>query len=86
MDEVAMNKVLKSADDTKLYEVVANQQDIMRLQNDLKNVCNWSAEWLKLLCVDKYMVMHFGYYNSKRTCEINEKDLEEISEERDLRR
>jgi hypothetical protein len=37
-----------------------------------------------LFNVDKCKVMHFGYNNSKRTYEMNGKDLEEISEERDL--
>jgi ribonuclease P/MRP protein subunit RPP40 len=81
---VVASKILKFADDTKLYGVVANQQDIERLKNDLKNLCNWSADWLMLFNVDKFKVMHFGYINSKSTYEMNEKDLEEISEERDL--
>jgi hypothetical protein len=37
-----------------------------------------------LFNVDKCRVMHFGYNNSKSTYEMNGKDLEEISEERDL--
>jgi ribonuclease P/MRP protein subunit RPP40 len=46
IDEVVASKTLKFADDTKLYGVVANQQDIDRLKNDLKNLCNWSADGL----------------------------------------
>jgi ribonuclease P/MRP protein subunit RPP40 len=84
IDEVVASKILKFADDTKLYGVVANQQDIERLKNDLKNLCNWSADWLMLFNVDKCKVMHFGYNNSKSTYGMNGKDLEEISEERDL--
>jgi hypothetical protein len=84
IDEVVASKILKFADDTKLYGVVANQQDIERLKNDLKNLCNWSADWLMLFNVDKCKVMHFRYNNSKSTYEMNGKDLEEISEERDL--
>jgi ribonuclease P/MRP protein subunit RPP40 len=84
IDEVVASKILKFADDTKLYGVVANQQDIERLKNDLKNLCNWPADWLMLFHVDKCKVMHFGYNNSKSTYEMNWKDLEEISEERDL--
>jgi ribonuclease P/MRP protein subunit RPP40 len=84
IDEVVASKILKFADDTKLYGVVANQQDIERLKNDLKNLCNWSADWLVLFNVVKCKVMHFRYNNSKSTYEMNGKDLEEISEERDL--
>jgi ribonuclease P/MRP protein subunit RPP40 len=43
-----------------------------------------SADWLMLFNVDKCKVMHFGYNNSKSTYKMNGKDLEEISEERDL--
>jgi ribonuclease P/MRP protein subunit RPP40 len=84
IDEVVASKILKFADDPKLYGVVANQQDIERLKNDLKNLCNWSADWLMLFNVDKCKVMHLGYNNSKSTYGMNGKDLEEISEERDL--
>jgi ribonuclease P/MRP protein subunit RPP40 len=84
IDEVVASKILKFADDTKLYGVVANQQDVERLKNDLKNLCNWSADRLMLFNVDKCKVMHFGYNNSKSTYGMNGKDLEEISEERDL--
>jgi ribonuclease P/MRP protein subunit RPP40 len=63
---------------------ITYQQDIERLKNDLKNLCNWSADWLMLFNVDKCKVMHFGYNNSKSTYAMNGKDLEEISEERDL--
>jgi hypothetical protein len=75
IDEVVASKILKFADDTKLYGVVANQQDIERLKNDLKNLCNWSADWLMLFNVDKCKVMHFGYNNSKSTYGMNGKDL-----------
>jgi hypothetical protein len=37
-----------------------------------------------LFNIDKCRVMHFGYNNSKSIYEVNGKDLEEISEERDL--
>jgi ribonuclease P/MRP protein subunit RPP40 len=46
IDEVVASKILKFADDTQLYGVVANQQDIEKLINDLKNLCSWSADWL----------------------------------------
>jgi hypothetical protein len=75
IDEVVASKILKFADDTKLYGVVANQQDIERSKNDLKNLCNWSADWLMLFNVDKCKVMHFRYNNSKSTYEMNGKDL-----------
>jgi hypothetical protein len=78
-----VSKILKFADDTKLYGIVANQQDIKRLKYDLQNLCNRSAEWLMLFNVDKCKLMHFRYNNCKSAYEMNAKDLEEISEECD---
>jgi hypothetical protein len=48
-----VSKILKFADDTKHYGAVANQKDVEKLQNDLKNLCIWSADWLLLFDVDK---------------------------------
>jgi ribonuclease P/MRP protein subunit RPP40 len=81
IDEVVVSKILKFADDTKLYGVVANQRDIEGLRNGLKNLCCWSADWLMLFNVDKCKVMHFGYNNSKSAYEMNGKTW---SEEHDL--
>jgi ribonuclease P/MRP protein subunit RPP40 len=44
IDEVVASQILKFADDTNLYGVVANQQDIDRLKNDLKNLFTCSAD------------------------------------------
>jgi ribonuclease P/MRP protein subunit RPP40 len=76
--------ILKFTDDTKVYGFVANQQDIKRLKGELKNLCSWSADLLMLFNVDKCKVMYFRYSDSKRTYEMNRKDLEEIGEEHDL--
>lgn len=56
---------------TRSLSVVQNyfehHKDIERLQNYLKNICNWCADWLM-------------FYVNKRTYEVKGKDLEEISE------
>jgi hypothetical protein len=51
----------------------------------MKNLCNWSADWLgyMLFNVDKCKDA-FANNNSKRKYEMNGKELENISEERDL--
>jgi ribonuclease P/MRP protein subunit RPP40 len=51
IDEVVSNRLLKFADDTKLFGVVATAQDIEGLQKDLDNLCSWSKDWLMLFNV-----------------------------------
>jgi hypothetical protein len=69
--------LLKFMDDTTVFGVVASQKDIHKLQNELKNVCRWSKEWLMLLNVDKCKVRHIGYNNKKGKLEKEGKILEE---------
>ena len=66
-------KLLKFADDTKVFRVVPTKNDIYRLQQDLLNLCNWSQDWLMLFNVDKCKVMHIGLNNSKANYEMNGK-------------
>ena len=42
-------KVLKFADDTKIYRVVNSQEDIESLRNDLKNLVKWSVDCYLIL-------------------------------------
>lgn len=84
IDKGIHSKVLKFADDTKLYSVVANQSDVKRLKVDLINICNWSNEWLMLFNVEKCKVMHMGYNNTKMEYEMNGTIMNEVTEEKDL--
>ena len=65
IDDSVGTNILKFADDTKIYSVVANQDDVARLQDDLKNLCYWSREWLMLFYIAKCKVMHLGRNNVK---------------------
>jgi len=42
-------KLLKFADDTKIFSVVNNDKDRNQLQNDLNNLLSWAEEW-QMLC------------------------------------
>ena len=68
--------LLKFADDTKIFGVVANNDDIKKLQGDLINLCRWSKDWLMLFSVEKCKVMHIGYNNKKEKYEMDGKNLE----------
>ena len=84
IDESVCSNLLKFADDTKVFSVVTDIDDVNKLQNDLRNLCKWSQDWLMLFNVDKCKVMHIGNNNIKAKYEMNSKFLEEVTEERDL--
>ena len=42
IDDCVNNMILKFAEDTKLFGTVANQDDIDKLQQDLRNLCRFS--------------------------------------------
>jgi len=63
IDDSVCNSLLKFADDTKVFSIVSDINDVNKLQYDLKNLCKWSEDWLMLFNVDKCKVMHFGNNN-----------------------
>jgi len=48
------------ADDTKLFSLIPNVEDIGRLRMDLNNLCKWSQDWLILFNVGiaQYCITH----------------------------
>ena len=42
IDEGVTSGLLIFADDTIVFGVIASQEDIQKLQDDLKNLCRWS--------------------------------------------
>ena len=83
IDDVVSSKLLKFADDTKVFGVVSNSNDIEKLQIDLMNLCKWS-EMLMLFNADKCKIMHFGHNNNMANYKLTDKNLEVAKEERDL--
>jgi ribonuclease P/MRP protein subunit RPP40 len=41
IDDVIDSKILKFADDTKLYRRIASEEDAIKLQEDLALLCEW---------------------------------------------
>jgi len=83
-DDGVSSRVLKFADDTKLFRSVATQEEVGKLQDDLRNLCEWSKEWLLLFNIDKCKVMHIGYNNRNEKYEMDGIALQKVLEERDL--
>jgi len=71
-DDCVVGKILKFADDTKVYQTVISAEDVSALQSDPSNLIAWSKEWQMLLNVEKCKVMHKGYNNVQVECVVNE--------------
>ena len=63
IDDSVACKILKFADDIKIYRVVKSADDIDSFRSDLYNLVSWSEDWQMLFNVEKCKVMHFGYNN-----------------------
>ena len=82
-DDVESSEILKFADDTKLYRVITNQDDIKILRSDLVNLCHWSKDWLILFNIDKCKTLHIGDGNLNELYNMEGRFLEAVHEERD---
>ena len=84
LDSDLINKMLKFADDAKLYGRVSTMTQVDSIREDLKKLFDWSKKWGMTFNADKYKVMHFGYSNKDCNYEIDNQLLESVREEKDL--
>jgi len=84
LDDGVVNKILKFADDTKIVNKVASEDQIKILQSDLHKMFNWSHDWQMLFNTDKSKVMHFGFNNKEVDYALGNQRLDAIEEERDV--
>jgi len=84
IDDSVNSKILKFADDTKIYNKVNSADCINNLQNDLSKLISWSEEWQMLFNFDKCKIMHLGYNNPKVNYSMKTTHLEKVHEEKDL--
>ena len=85
IDDYVAGRILKFADDTKIYHTVYSEEDVsIALQFDLCNLVEWSKEWQVLFNVDKCRVIHMVYNNKLAEYHMNDVKLEFVSEEKDL--
>ena len=64
IDDNLTSRVLKFADDTKLYRAIASNHDILNFSSDKNQLYCWSKEWQMLFNVEKCKVMHMGANNT----------------------
>ena len=71
------------ADDCKLYGVVG-KCEANTMQQDLKNLEEWSRKWQLPFNAKKCKAMHFGPGNPHHSYHLNDQILEETQTEKDL--
>ena len=64
MEDDISSKVLKFADDTKVFRKVTNDTDKQSLQDDIDKLIKWSKKWQMLLNFMKYKCIHIGHGNA----------------------
>ena len=63
LEDDISSKVLKFADDTKVFRKVTNDTDKQSLQDDLDKLVKWSEKWQMLLNFWKCKCIHIGHGN-----------------------
>ncbi len=76
--------LLKFADDTKLGQLIRNQQDSIRLQECLDKLMEWAARWGMAFNTKKCKVMHIGKHNPRHQYTMGGHVLDTTEEERDI--
>ena len=67
LDKVAAEHqwLMKFADDTKLAQIIENDNDAEELQETLNKMCTWARSWGMEFNVTKCHVMHVGRHNKR---------------------
>ena len=63
LDDDLSSKVLKFADDTKVFRPVKTDTDKETLQDDLTKLVTWSEKWQMLFNFDKCKCIYIGHGN-----------------------
>ena len=86
LEEGVIGKILKFADDTKLFTKTKEIGDKFFLQDDIDKLVKWSEKWQMVFNFGKCKCLHIGPGNTSMTYEmggtflsttVKEKDLEE---------
>ena len=63
LDDDITSKVLKFADDTKVFRKIKSDADRQHLQDDLNKLIEWYDKWQMLFNFGKYKCLHTGHGN-----------------------
>ena len=84
LEDDISSKVLKFADDTKVFRKVTNDTDKQSLQDDLDKLIKWSEKWQMLLNFWKCKCIHIGHGNMDGEYKIGDAVLGRTTQEKDL--
>ena len=78
------SKLLKFADDTKVFRKVTNDTDKQSLQDDLDKLVKWSEKWQMLFNFRKCKCIHIGHGNMDEEYKMGYAVLGRTTQEKDL--
>ena len=84
MTDDMSSKVLKFADNTKVFRKVTNDTDKQSLQDDLDKLAKWSVKWQMLLHFVKCKCIHIGHGNMDKEYKMGDTVLSRTTQEKDL--
>ena len=84
IDEGVTGIISKFADDTKIANTVASNNQVKEMQNNLDKLSEWGQTWQMSFNADKCKVMHIGYRNEKANYVLNGTQLKTVDSEVDL--
>ena len=84
MEDDVSSKVLKFADDIKVFRKVTNDTDKQSLQDDLDKLAKWSEKWQMLLNFGKCKCIHIGHGNMVKEYKMGDAVLGRTTQEKDL--
>jgi hypothetical protein len=79
------NRILKFADDTKIFGKVGTDKEIASLRDDLQRLFDWSESWQMPFNIEKCKIMHIGSKNKQAKYTIEGKELASTDEEKDIK-
>ena len=84
LEEGVTGKILKCANDTKLFKKTKENGDKQKLQDDIEKLVKWSEQWQILFNFGKCKCLHKGPGNTGRNYEMGGTILSKIVKEKYL--
>ena len=85
LDDDITSKVLKFADDTKVFRKIKSDADRQHLQDDLNKFIEWSEKWQMLFNFGKCKCLHTGHGNEDAQYTMGDTVLNTTLKEKDFR-
>ena len=84
LEDDVPSKVLKIADDRKVFRNVTNDTDKQSLQDDLDKLVKWSEKWQILLNFGKCKCIHIGHRNMDEEYKMGDALLGRTTQEKGI--